>query len=100
LPPGRWHRRCSPGPAPRRLIPASIALGAFTFTMTALPGTPAIQNAIPMPHFGTDAFAAPVLGLVGAAIMAGGGLGWLSFRARRGAVAAWPGRLPRPRMRR
>ncbi|MCC6006100.1 MAG: GntP family permease, partial [Rhodobacteraceae bacterium] len=37
---------------PRVLIPASIALGAFTFTMTALPGTPAIQNAIPMPYFG------------------------------------------------
>src|SRR5690606_3577639 len=28
---------------PKRLIPASIALGSFTFTMTALPGTPAIQ---------------------------------------------------------
>jgi H+/gluconate symporter-like permease len=38
---------------PKRLIPATIALGAFTFTMTALPGTPAIQNAIPMPFFGT-----------------------------------------------
>src|SRR5690606_21631404 len=33
---------------PARLIPGSIALGSFTFTMTALPGTPAIQNAIPM----------------------------------------------------
>lgn len=77
------------GTAPE-LIPASIALGAFTFTMTALPGTPAIQNAIPMPHFGTDAFAAPVLGLVGAAVMALGGLAWLTFRARRGAVAAGP----------
>ena len=31
---------------PHRLIPPAIALGAFTFTMTALPGTPAIQNAI------------------------------------------------------
>lgn len=64
----------------RRLIPATIALGAFTFTMTALPGTPAIQNAIPMPHFGTTAFAAPGLGLIAAAIMAGGGLLWLSRR--------------------
>lgn len=72
------------GTAPE-LIPASIALGAFTFTMTALPGTPAIQNAIPMPHFGTNAFAAPVLGLAGAAVMALGGLAWLSFRARRSA---------------
>ncbi|MDP2095422.1 MAG: GntP family permease, partial [Hydrogenophaga sp.] len=50
---------------PKRLIPATIALGAFTFTMTALPGTPSIQNAIPMPYFGTTPFAAPGLGLIG-----------------------------------
>lgn len=67
---------------PKRFIPASIALGAFTFTMTALPGTPQIQNAIPMPYFGTTAFAAPMLGLVGAAIMLGGGLFWINRRAK------------------
>ncbi|QIE40736.1 GntP family permease [Meridianimarinicoccus aquatilis] len=72
---------------PKRFIPAAIALGSFTFTMTALPGTPAIQNAIPAPFFGTDAFAAPLLGLVAAAIMFGGGVGWLNFRIRQ-AVAA------------
>ncbi len=33
---------------PRRLMPAAIALGTSTFTMTAFPGTPAIQNAIPI----------------------------------------------------
>ncbi|MGQ3050696.1 MAG: GntP family permease [Roseateles sp.] len=54
---------------PRRLIPATIALGAFTFTMTALPGTPAIQNAIPMPFFGTTPFAAPGLGLIGGLVV-------------------------------
>jgi H+/gluconate symporter-like permease len=47
------------------LIPPAIALGAFTFTMTALPGTPAIQNAIPMAYFGTTLFAAPGLGALG-----------------------------------
>ena len=47
---------------PRRLMPAAIALGTTTFTMSALPGTPAIQNAIPMPFFGTTPFAAPGLG--------------------------------------
>ena len=47
---------------PRRLMPAAIALGTSTFTMSALPGTPAIQNAIPMPFFGTTPFAAPGLG--------------------------------------
>ena len=68
---------------PKRLIPATIALGAFTFTMTALPGTPAIQNAIPMPFFGTSPFAAPGLGIVAAAVMLGLGLWWLGLRARK-----------------
>jgi H+/gluconate symporter-like permease len=71
---------------PRRLMPASIVLGTSTFTMTALPGTPAIQNAIPMPFFGTTPFAAPGLGLIAAAIMLGSGLWWLRHaetRARR-----------------
>ena len=72
---------------PRRLIPATIALGAFTFTMSALPGTPAIQNAIPMPFFGTTAFAAPGLGFLGAAVMLAFGLGWLLWRARSGVLA-------------
>jgi H+/gluconate symporter-like permease len=62
---------------PHRLIPPAIALGAFTFTMTALPGTPAIQNAIPMSFFGTTLFAAPGLGLLASAIMVGFGLWWL-----------------------
>ena len=47
---------------PHRLMPGAIALGALTFTMTAIPGTPALQNAIPMPFFGTTPFAAPWLG--------------------------------------
>jgi len=62
---------------PRRLIPAAIALGTFTFTMSAVPGTPSIQNAIPMPFFGTTPFAAPGLGLIASAIMLGFGLWWL-----------------------
>ncbi len=66
---------------PKRLIPATIALGAFTFTMTALPGTPAIQNAIPMPFFGTTPFAAPLLGVCTALVMFGLGLLWLQRRA-------------------
>src|SRR5215472_15517047 len=59
---------------PRRLMPAAIALGTSTFSMSALPGTPAIQNAIPMPFFGTTPFAAPGLGVIAAAIMLGFGL--------------------------
>src|SRR5690606_33171 len=66
---------------PKRLVPASIALGSFTFTMTALPGTPAIQHAIPIPYYGTNVFAAPGLGIIASVIMLGGGLWWLHSRA-------------------
>ena len=62
---------------PGRLMPAAIVLGTSTFTMSALPGTPSIQNAIPMPFFGTTPFAAPGLGIIAAAIMLGFGLWWL-----------------------
>lgn len=62
---------------PRRLMPASVALGTATFSMSALPGAPSIQNAIPMPFFGTNAFAAPGLGAIAAVIMLGFGLWWL-----------------------
>lgn len=72
---------------PKRLIPGAIALGALTFTMTALPGTPAIQNAIPMPFFGTDAFAAPVLGMLGGGVMLIGGMFWLNRRALQARIA-------------
>jgi H+/gluconate symporter-like permease len=63
---------------PRRLMPAAIVLGTSTFTMSALPGTPSIQNAIPMPFFGTTPFAAPGLGLLASLIMLGFGLRWLN----------------------
>jgi H+/gluconate symporter-like permease len=62
---------------PRRLMPGAIALGTSTFTMSALPGTPSIQNAIPMPFFGTTPFAAPGLGIIASIIMFGFGLWWL-----------------------
>lgn len=68
---------------PKRLIPAAIALGSFTFTMTALPGTPAIQNAIPIPYYNTNVFAAPILGIIGGTIMFMLGWLWLQSRARK-----------------
>ncbi|WP_018916001.1 GntP family permease [Vreelandella zhanjiangensis] len=68
---------------PKRLIPASIALGSFTFTMTALPGTPAIQNAIPIPFFETNSFAAPGLGIIAGLIMLGLGTAYLQSRVRK-----------------
>ncbi|MGE4371505.1 MAG: GntP family permease [Xanthobacter sp.] len=65
---------------PRRLMPAAIALGTSTFTMSAMPGTPSIQNAIPMPFFGTTPFAAPVLGIIASIIMLSFGMWWLKRR--------------------
>jgi H+/gluconate symporter-like permease len=74
------HRLFQQANIPYRLIPATIALGASTFTMSALPGTPALQNAILMPFFGTTPFAAPGIGLIAAAIMLVFGLRWLGYR--------------------
>jgi H+/gluconate symporter-like permease len=62
---------------PRRLMPAAVVLGTSTFTMSALPGTPSIQNAIPMPFFGTTPFAAPGLGILASLIMFAFGMWWL-----------------------
>lgn len=59
----------------------------MTFTMSAMPGTPSIQNAIPMPFFGTTPFAAPGLGLIASAIMLAFGLWWLARAERRARLA-------------
>ncbi|STQ86229.1 GntP family permease [Helicobacter muridarum] len=65
---------------PRRLIPAAIALGAFTFTMAAMPGSPQIQNLIPMKYFDTTPMAAPIMGIVASLIMFLGGYFYLKYR--------------------
>lgn len=67
---------------PKRLIPGTIALGAFTFTMDALPGTPQIQNIIPTTFFGTNTWAAPVLGIAGGVFILACGLSYLEWRRR------------------
>ena len=75
---------------PKRLIPGTIALGAFSFTMDSLPGTPQIQNIIPTTFFKTDTWAAPVLGTTGALFILVSGLAYLEWR-RRAAVRAGEG---------
>jgi H+/gluconate symporter-like permease len=64
----------------RKLIPGAIALGAFTFTMTAVPGSPQIQNLIPMTYFGTTAMAAPIMGLTATFILFFGGVYYLNWK--------------------
>lgn len=72
---------------PKRLIPGCIALGAFTFTMTALPGSPQVQNTIPMQYFGTDSFAAPGMGIIASVIMFVLGMMWLTYRTKKAKAA-------------
>ena len=67
---------------PKRLIPGTIALGAFTFTMDSLPGTPQIQNIIPTTFFKTDTWAAPWLGLIGSLFILATGMLYLQARRR------------------
>ena len=67
---------------PKRLIPCTVALGAFSFTMDALPGTPQIQNIIPTSFFKTTTWAAPWLGLIGSAFVLIVGLAYIENRRR------------------
>src|SRR3954447_21550567 len=67
---------------PKRLIPCTVALGAFSFTMDALPGTPQIQNIIPTTFFKTTTWAAPWLGLIGSIFVLGVGLYYIENRRR------------------
>ena len=70
---------------PKRLIPATIALGAFTFTMDSMPGTPQIQNIIPTTFFKTDTWAAPILGTIGSIFILVAGIGYLEWRRKQSA---------------
>ncbi|WP_338776533.1 GntP family permease [Metabacillus sp. FJAT-52054] len=68
---------------PRKLIPATLVLGAFTFTMTAIPGTPQIQNIIPTDYFKTTPLAGPVTGIAAGLIMAVCGYFYLAWRGKK-----------------
>ena len=68
---------------PRTLLPAAIAFGSFGLTMTSIPGTPQIQNLIPMDYFGTTATAAPVMGIVAAIIVLIPGYMYLNRRVKK-----------------
>jgi H+/gluconate symporter-like permease len=65
---------------PKRLIPGTIALGSFTFTMDSLPGTPQIQNIIPTTFFKTTPYAAPMLGSLGGLFILIAGIAYLNYR--------------------
>jgi H+/gluconate symporter-like permease len=67
---------------PKRLIPATMSLGSFTFAMDALPGSPQIQNIIPTTFFGTTTMAAPRLGPIGGVFILAAGMSYLEWRRR------------------
>jgi H+/gluconate symporter-like permease len=68
---------------PKRLLLAAVAVGAGTFTMTAMPGTPSIHNVISAQNLGTSLAAAPLLGLVASAIMLALGLWYVEWQRGR-----------------
>lgn len=61
---------------PRRFIPAALAFGSVTFTMTSA-GSPEIQNWIPVQYLGTSPWAAWEVSLVVAVLMFVIGYWWL-----------------------
>ena len=61
---------------PRRFIPAALAFGSVTFTMTSA-GSPEIQNWIPIKYLGTSPFAGWEVSLVVAIFMATFGFWWI-----------------------
>lgn len=67
---------------PKRLMPAALAFGTITFALAALPGSPQVHNVIPTRYFGTDTYAAPIIGLIGTAMMFTMGMAWLQYRIR------------------
>ena len=73
---------------PKRFIPATIALGSYTFAMDAVPGSPQIQNIIPTTFFGTTTMAAPILGPIGGAFIFVVGMLYLDWRRRTAAASS------------
>ncbi len=69
---------------PRTKLPGAIAAGAFGITMTCVPGTPQIQNLIPMQFYGTEATAAPALSVVAMFVIGLPGLIWLQRDINKG----------------
>mgnify|MGYP000216550599 CR=1 FL=1 len=68
---------------PKRLLPAALWMGIFSFAMVAMPGTPQIQNIIPSSYFGTSTWSGMGIGIFATLIFLFMGWAWISFRAKR-----------------
>lgn len=78
---------------PKRIWCAATSLGAGTFTMTALPGTPSIHNVIAASALGTDLFAGAWIGIFASLVMIAMGM-WYVEREWRLARATGEGFVP------
>lgn len=67
----------------KKLLPALLWMGIFTYSMVAIPGTPQIQNIIPTAYFGTTTWAGIGLGLIGAVLYFVVSWAWISYRAKK-----------------
>src|SRR5690625_1710264 len=67
---------------PRRFIPAALAFGSTTFTMTSA-GSPEIQNWIPIPYLGTSPYAAWEVSIIVSVFMMIFGYWWLMKMIRK-----------------
>ena len=67
---------------PKKLLPATLWMGIFSFAMVALPGTPQIQNIIPSSYFGTSTWAGVGIGLFASILFIAISMGWLTYRTK------------------
>lgn len=76
---------------PKRLIPATLWMGIFTYAMVAIPGTPQIQNIIPTTFFGTSTWASPVIGILSAVVYFALAWAWVTYRYKKLASEGYGG---------
>lgn len=67
---------------PKRLLPAILWMGIFTYSMVSLPGTPQIQNIIPAAVFGTTTWAGIGQGLLASILFFIIAYVWISYRSK------------------
>lgn len=65
------------------LFPIPVFLGASTYTMTLLPATPSIHNAIPTKVLGTTLTAAPLLSIAGTIVILIFGLLYMNYALKK-----------------
>lgn len=71
------------GDIPRRISVGCLTAGASGFTMTALPGTPAITNVIPTKFLGTSLTAAPIMGIIASIMFIVMSIWYLNWETKR-----------------